>query len=592
MAVINDNSNVRFLLGTQADLEGYITGKKSATNGTFYLTKDTHRLYIGDSEHKAVPVNEGVITVASVENLPVYNSTTGAGPHPGEFYYATAENVLCVYASIQDTASGATKTGWVQINSNTDTYIIAQTSRLSAVKGTTDTFKVTNDSTQNNGAHITSEFNIQALEGVTASIDTTTNTLKLTGVRNNAFSSTADDTGASTVVTITLTDTQGNAVNQKITAGNNITLAADATDGITIGAKDMTNQSVEISSNDGTTTNGFNIAVTDSGGTKADTLDPVIQVGDTKVDVHFKNGVAELPVYTKAEIDAQKLALNSMTYKGLVGNTADAASGRAAWSSIWNTAGMHHIGDTYLFAEDAQYTDNGTTFTIKKGSLAIARGTESSDGTLANPLWDIVEDSGDTDTTYTLSNTSTVRKNGEATTKGSVQLLGARGGVRTPSGTLTFADGTSILVNVSADTDNKNATITVAHADVAHTTDNKAATQNRAVFSASNNTAQATTAVKVVTGLEVNDQGHVTKINTKDLTLEDTNATINTFTTAAGDVVSNKANIISTLAMKDGTGTVMTPATANLAVESNSLQFSKNKTTNNIHVDLVWGTFE
>ena len=61
--VVDNGSNVKFLLGTQDALEGYITGSKQASNGTFYLTKDTHRVYVGTKDKVAVPVNEGVISV-------------------------------------------------------------------------------------------------------------------------------------------------------------------------------------------------------------------------------------------------------------------------------------------------------------------------------------------------------------------------------------------------------------------------------------------------------------------------------------------------------------------------------------------------
>lgn len=91
------NLNLKFLRGLQASLP------TAGTDGYFYLTTDTHRLYTS-IDGKVVPVNEGVITV---ENLDALTSVTGA--KAGDFFYCTEENILCVY-------NGQT---FVQINPDT-----------------------------------------------------------------------------------------------------------------------------------------------------------------------------------------------------------------------------------------------------------------------------------------------------------------------------------------------------------------------------------------------------------------------------------------------------------------------------------------
>ena len=58
-----------FKCGSQAALEPYIKGNTPAVDGTFYLTNDTSRLYVGNNG-KAIPVNQGVITVANINALP------------------------------------------------------------------------------------------------------------------------------------------------------------------------------------------------------------------------------------------------------------------------------------------------------------------------------------------------------------------------------------------------------------------------------------------------------------------------------------------------------------------------------------------
>lgn len=103
-------TNVGFLRGSQANLNTLMTGKTGIKEGSFYLTNDTNRLYFGKSATELVALNEGVITVAAIADLP---SGADLSNEIGHFYYATAENILCVYNGSQ----------WVQINPDTDTQV-------------------------------------------------------------------------------------------------------------------------------------------------------------------------------------------------------------------------------------------------------------------------------------------------------------------------------------------------------------------------------------------------------------------------------------------------------------------------------------
>lgn len=103
-------ANVGFLRGSQANLNTLMTGKTGIKEGSFYLTNDTNRLYFGKSATELVALNEGVITVAAIADLP---SGADLSNEIGHFYYVTAENILCVYNGSQ----------WVQINPDTDTQV-------------------------------------------------------------------------------------------------------------------------------------------------------------------------------------------------------------------------------------------------------------------------------------------------------------------------------------------------------------------------------------------------------------------------------------------------------------------------------------
>lgn len=79
------NLNLKFLRGLQASLP------TTGTDGYFYLTTDTHRLYTS-IDGKVVPVNEGVTTVANLDAL-----TAVTGAKAGDFFYCTEENILTVF---------------------------------------------------------------------------------------------------------------------------------------------------------------------------------------------------------------------------------------------------------------------------------------------------------------------------------------------------------------------------------------------------------------------------------------------------------------------------------------------------------------
>lgn len=106
-------ANVMFKRGTQSSFNNLSTYQ----DGCFYLTTDSHRLYIGTGNNKADLVSQSVITYdnwAAIEALS--NSSPGLCSE-GQFYYAKAENILCTYSNGK----------WIQINpdhnDDHDTYV-------------------------------------------------------------------------------------------------------------------------------------------------------------------------------------------------------------------------------------------------------------------------------------------------------------------------------------------------------------------------------------------------------------------------------------------------------------------------------------
>ena len=86
-------ANVFFKRGLHAGLP--TSGTSSVVDGAFYLTTDTHRLYVGQGQD-LVELNKSITSVANVSNLP-----TGTGVAVGQFYYVENSNILCYYSRDQ-----------------------------------------------------------------------------------------------------------------------------------------------------------------------------------------------------------------------------------------------------------------------------------------------------------------------------------------------------------------------------------------------------------------------------------------------------------------------------------------------------------
>lgn len=577
---INNGSQVQFLLGTQADLEPYIKGTSKAVNGTFYLTNDSHRLYVGNKEGKAVPVNEGVTTV---DNLTLLQSTY-ATAHPGEFFYVTDGNILCVCAGDQ---GGQKK--FVQINNNTDSYVETAETTIAASGSVATISQVL---TRNDSIAVNDSFKIATAEGIKVSVSEDKKILTLTGTTNDnfAFTVTSDGTNSTATAVLALTDSNGDKVEATIKSAKSdlLKMSKDDTGALVLEAKDQKPTALDLKA----TATGFSATLTNHDGmTIGGAIEPQIKVGVEEANqetVNFVNGLATLNVYSKKDIDAKMKALNAMTYKGLVksdGNTSSATS--LKWSQVVNNTGTPKIsiGDVYLFLDDITFTQTGSTKEEKysAGTLAIAKSSvsgEDSNGYLVGTIdWDYVESTNDTDTTYALGLNNKI-----------VQLKEFKGLDTNVTGAIEFADGDNITAAVTntAKDGSVNAKVVFNHNKLTPATPaNTKASQNAAAVNASN-VASTSTVVTVLDSIGVDAYGHVNKIQTKEVTLLDTNSTINKFADTVA-VASNVATITSGLQLMHGNSMVGTEKTASFKVASNNLTLSAKDNT--LTIDLVWGTF-
>ena len=589
-------ANVLFKQGLQSSLD-QIRANLTATEGTFYLTTDSHRLYIGRingtgqtaSACDAVPVNEGVTYVTSLSELPTITTAADKRLYAGQFYYVSNSNILCVYSG--STADGATNGGWVQINPNTDTkvdgfeYTVSVTNNVATIQGSV---KVTTPQGVTGGDHYDDTHTITGAGSVYITANGTDG-LTITGDEYTLAGSVATP-GDNGVATITLQDTQHNTKNTSvdIVAGNAVSIDTNAQGKIRISADDTQLESVSISAGNGTAgnTTGFNVQVQDSlGGTVSNTrtgaVDPIIAVGaDTTVSgnqVHFVSGTATLPVYSKNDIDGMMSNLNAMTFKGVVSDSSNPP-----------TSGVH-VGDTYKASEGFTFMNNGVATTISKGDLIIATGTETNGVITSNLVWEIVPAGDDTDDIF--------RYKGVAVTHG-ISLNETMGSDNQGSvGKLELDAGNLItLSDTVSGTNNENNKVTINHATHAAPTTSSSGTVNQDVFT--------TQTVTAITGIGVDSYGHIDSYATTTWNLTDTAGRLtaaNTDITAANDHTS--ATITNgTYASHATSGTNLGYVTASHNISSSTLSFSATAATINsqthvqtapatLTIDLVWGSF-
>lgn len=556
---------VQFKLGTQAAMDQLLG--RNATNpggvhGTFYLTQDTHRLYVGNSDNTISPVNEGIITVANTGNLPTATSTPPA--HPGQFYYLTEDNILAVY-------NGQT---WIQINSTSSVSQVTvtgtnQSGTIKVETGVRDTGGVYKD-----------HFTLSGTDGITlANAGDDGENITITG--NLASVSGEDYTNG---VTVTLENSNGTDDTINFKEGSNVFVEMNGDD-IQFSAVDSTISSVTTSTRAEAAGGGFGINVRDtSGANQTGYITPQITYGSSGGStVGFYNGTATLDIYTKGETDTAistaVRTVNAMTYKGLVTS-----------STLPGVADNVQIGDTYVLTDAATY--QGTTYPAGSMIIASAENTEDANGyiTGASIKWDYVNSTG-SDTTYSSSNAS----NG-------FTISPSTGGT---TAKFMLAAGTAITMSAAGDVNTTaGRTVTITHANVTST---KTHNTDDDIVEGYNS---ATVIPEIVTGITVNEQGHVTGYTVQKLTLHSEIGTFDAIdysNTANNENTTNHTytNIVGTAAAVGYTAT--SSANVKLGYSLKKMDGSNSRASNgfnlatrsleittsgmNAYVDLVWGSF-
>lgn len=525
-------ANVKFLRGTQANLNTLIGGSGNRfTEGAFYLTTDTDRLYVAQAADELVLLNSIVKHVANMTALEALSTY-----EVGDFYYLDSENILCV----------RTATGWKQINKNTT--LVADNANITVTDATGGgalvTLVVTDDSATPNVS--TGKFTIKG---------------------GDARTTVTQENGVISISTAAATNT---TYDLSAVAGNKIRLAGNDTtnDDVTIAGTGLLEGNITTNTSTNTITlnidrptttvestfdaNGtLSTVVTDSAALTAgsDTVTPIIKLGENNTEHKFISGTATLPVYTKTEvdglIDSAKATIDAMTYKGTVSQS------NAATKLDRTTS---NVGDTYKASENISITG----VTAKTGDLIIAKGSDH------DVTWDVVPSGDD-------------------------QVIGAE--VDAAGKYLYITDNNVSIGGIAISSDNHITTTGSVSNGVNTITIEQSAdyTAQTASGSAANVTQseEETKTFTAVTAIQTDAFGNVVdgSIQTKTLTVTDTHshpADVVAQVSSSNNNATVGITVTDTDAQQSTTGEFHITTTGSVAVTT---------TSDTVNLDIVWGTF-
>ena len=586
------DTKVLFKRGLNAELP-----KSGIIDGAFYLTTDTHRLYVGQGS-SLVELNKS-ITVVDVVSNPQQGQTAlpTSGVEVGQFYYVGGTgagtgasnthqgNILAVCTSVDNNGTPT----WVQVNPDTNSYISA--TDAATVVALASNVATIATSVSDTGASTT---------------HTATGTFKIAGGNNVTLSKSDETISGTTVSTITVNakDTTydasaykdgNNKVYLRLTDNaatpNHDDVEIKGAGGVSI---DVNNGAIQISGSNpvSSVANSFNSngeLVTTIGIQGSDNIvsnpsvTPTIAYGyaSPKSTAVFKDGdngsTAILNIYTKDEVDnlisSNIQTADAMTYKGTV-NSSDAATKlNTAGSTTGTYAG--NVGDTYKASAKLTAGQN-CPVNAEIGDLIIATGT---DGAVT---WEVVPSGNDQFISVATNDTNK-----------SFLVQDSSSGSASSIGGIVFANDTTagnsqISVNVVKDSTNNLLTVTPVHgAAGTGSAVTAGAVTNGHTQGASNFD------VPIVTGISKDTHGHITSV-TLD-TYRFNHAKIDSISHGYSATDAHNGVFVTAVSL-DGT-----TSEGRFNIKSDSLSLSQTSvttgeganavTTYGVDVELVWDSF-
>lgn len=541
---------VKFKLGTQASLNTLKDSQKGWEVGTFYLTSDSSRLYIGQADELAL-LNKSVEIYDNLNKLKAKTTVSTKG----DIAYCVTENILAYY-------NGTT---WNQINPDDDTILTALTQVVSSV---TKGVKITTGGTNSDiGKSVTpADVTITGAKGAKVAM---ANNKALTITGDTYTLNVQEHADATNDIDLVLDSALQDDSTVHIKGGDNVTITKVAnSNGIQIASKDTKLNGIILGLNkDGELQVGASDTAGTTGLLKKQKLGYFVDGSYYGIGSDDETKRVDLPVYSKEQVDALINRLDGMTYRGTIGISGTTFTMDASFNVLkGGTATNIHIGDMFLVQGGNLTYATGKTADIGDLLIATAKdGKSETNGVLAigDVEWTYVPSGDDAqiDTTYIFK--------AEGATDSMTVTSSNGGGV---VGKIAFAEGDGIVID-STDNGGKapnQLSVTIKHDtyDTTPTTDGKSLT-NGGTFD-------------VIDSITY-DNGHITGINTKTIqTLEYKPGP----DSATRDDTTNTVTVAHTL--QAGTSLV-SDKNAKMVLKSDTLKLTASGST--VTADLVWGSF-
>lgn len=586
MALAKGNK-IKFLYGLSSKLKN--TTVTSENIGTFFLTTDTHHLYVGlEANQKPFLLNENVVFLATATKPPENAQTD-------RLYFIQDKNALCTwdgqdYLQINPDSILKSATTYFQKNSNNNSvdfgFSVSDTSTTDGhsvssnnltFKGTGNiTISVDDEAKDDNGKTLgykTIHFNVPAGDTFTLSgedvIDNNKSKLgvdlKLTSGSGTNDSDIAIKNGSYTKIAMNGDDAQLDSADFRVSKFEAASGSTELVDGTPIKTNKGFTFTVEQTDKD------FDVNVS-----RETSIDPIITLKD--VSVHFKNGTADLSsyVYTKDEITALTQGLDAMTYCGTFSNIDDLATKTPGNGDVWKFIGDAQLSSSLPISIDI---DKEKYPWIETGDLFIAHGdTENEKGQLTGTWnWQYIPSGNDLDTTY---------KFGVGGTTPSITLK-EKGRTDKDQGTIEFQANRGLKVTGKADTnDNSKEIITYGHENSGYQIEqNLDSEENLIPVTEAYNTDNESLTF-TADNLTIDTYGHVTGGKKTTYVLKDTHNKMKSGETTVTSITDG-VSVTNTFTMKDGDSA---SSIMNITSKTLTLKPVSNQSTN-LSMELVWGTF-
>lgn len=568
MAFATD-TKIMFKSGTQSKLDQLT----SYVPGTFYLTDDTKRLYVGNSAGGKDLLNSIVEFVQDVSALNEKVSAWKAAglngkDHENDIVYIKNGNILATWVNTSASHSNSLNGyEWVQINPDTNTVVTNSQMYVNAdVANGASINSYLKDSANNEWRDAVSIVG----DGKSIVVAKKSDSDKVIELQGDSYSigiDTATAPNGADAFEIELTSALGqDSSSVKVIAGKNVSIAKSGND-IEISSANWipkeSNSGVVLGDNGALT-----VTFSDGQNEVSAVSDPIIYNVGVNTTEAVNLGQDLDMVYTKSEIDSLFRDLNGMTYKGTLSTSNAGSIYKIDNGKIYKNGEeiSVSIGDMFVASQDIITTG----LIADKGDLIIAGGSETN-GVLSSIEWSVIESGDDLELDTTYQFTANSADNSLTVTQHGGENEGA-------VGKIAISAGTGMTVSSAVAENGTQLTTTITHENVNPVTEDVVAGE----------VIQAGTKHKitVIESVEANAQGHVTKIVPKTFTLPEVSFSEYVLSNISEANGPDKISITSGIKIDNNEADVDT-----FKIASETLSLSLDSAKEVINMELTWGTF-